>query len=121
MSQAKDSPAFVGLPTRRKLAQLVPYHLGCNTYWHVLLAVVHEEPHSKFQRREGDQQRNVGGYTAGELFSAGERAAAHPIKLGRTVQDRADVRMGAFDRSDSAMLGNEVKKGPSHPGQARTK
>jgi hypothetical protein len=49
----------------------------------------------------------------GELSSAGKRAGAHPIKLGKTVHDRADVRIGAFDRRDSAMLGNEVKKGPS--------
>lgn len=47
-----------------------------------------------------------------------EKAATHPIKLGSTVHDRADVRMGAFERRDSAMLGNEVKKGPCEPERA---
>jgi hypothetical protein len=37
----------------------------------------------------------------------------YPIKLGSTVHERAEVRIGAFVRSDSAMLGNEVKKGPA--------
>ena len=38
------------------------------------------------------------------------------MKLGRTVQARAEVLMGELLLRDSAMLGNEVKKGPEERG-----
>lgn len=34
------------------------------------------------------------------------------MKLGRTVHDRADVRIGRFDLRAAAMFGKEVKNGP---------
>lgn len=37
---------------------------------------------------------------------------AHPMKFGKTVQERAEVRIGVLLRSDSAMFGNAVKNGP---------
>ena len=35
------------------------------------------------------------------------------MKFGRTVQERAEVRIGVLFRSESEMLGNAVKKGPA--------
>ena len=102
-----DSPSFKGLPGGGKFTQFMSDHFRGNANRDVLLPVMNQEPHSVV----GASVSSCSGLDRILVWRTVKsvNSQAYPMKFGRTVQARAEVRMGVLFLSALPMLGKEVK------------